>query len=398
MRAWAINFVVLAFLEMPAGADPVDEKPREHSQPLAVEVIDSDGRAVEGADVGLCAAVGEWARKQADKDGTQWHYWLHARTDITGRANLKDDEKLLRGCAVLARHEKRKISGCIAVDAGAIQRSVRLILKPEIEITAELHCEALASRGIKYLPAGVAVDLGRPRVLVVSSDSGRLRFSLPPGAYQLQFDTYLHRAEMVKRLLTVSAHDGPLDLGRIELTAVKAELLVGMPAPEVPDVVAWKNGPGRTLADLRGQVVLLDFWGHWCGSCVAEMPKLFELHDKYHDRGLSILGIHVDHADDPSERVDSVAKLDKELADSRRALWANRDIPFPVAMIVRDSDKYGNTIAGVAQHAVDTTYGIAVYPTHVLIDRRGKVIRTFVGGISYHEDGMDVLEKALAAE
>jgi hypothetical protein len=208
MRSWALGLALCAIFVRLAGADPADEKSREQSLTLAVEVIDGDGRAVEGAEVGLCAAVGEWARKQAEKDGTQWHYWQHARTDSAGRANLQDYEKFLRGCALLARHEERKISGCIAVDAGASQQPVRLILQPEIEVTAELHCEALASRGIKYLPAGVAVDLGRPRVLVVSSNSGRVRFSLPPGEYQLQIDTYLHRAEITKRPLTISAQKG----------------------------------------------------------------------------------------------------------------------------------------------------------------------------------------------
>jgi thiol-disulfide isomerase/thioredoxin len=388
--------VAFALVLFAARVTAGDEQEVVASASLAVEVIDSDGKAVAGADVGLCAAVGAWARKQADKDGTQWHYWQHARTDSAGRANLQDYEKLLRGCAVLARHEQRKLSACIAVDASQLQQPVRLILQPEVEVTAELHCEALASRGINYLPAGVAVDLGRSRVLVVSENSGRLRFSLPPGEYNVLFDTHLHRAEIMKRPLTVSAGDGLLDLGRIELTAVKAELLLGEPAPEIPDIVAWKNGPGIKLADLRGRVVLLDFWGHWCGSCIAEMPRLFELHDKYHARGLSFVGVHVDVSEEPAQRVGTVEKLDRELVDSRRGLWVDRDIPFPVALVVGNADHYGKGTSGRALNAIDATYGITVYPTHVLIGRDGKVLRTFAGGISSHSDGIETLEAAIA--
>jgi thiol-disulfide isomerase/thioredoxin len=71
--------------------------------------------------------------------------------------------------------------------------------------------------------------------------------------------------------------------------ADRLTLKTGFPAPEFSFVDL--NDKKRRLSDYRGKVVLLDFWGTWCGPCVAGVPELVDLYEKYHARGFEIIGI-----------------------------------------------------------------------------------------------------------
>src|SRR5829696_486322 len=105
-------------------------------------------------------------------------------------------------------------------------------------------------------------------------------------------------------------------------------LHLGKPAPELRKIKAWKNTPGGgplTLAGLRGKVVLLDFWGHWCYPCCQEMPSLMKFYDEHRAQGLEVIAVHDDS-------VASIDEMDRLLSKVRKDLWAGRDLPFPVAL------------------------------------------------------------------
>jgi thiol-disulfide isomerase/thioredoxin len=110
-----------------------------------------------------------------------------------------------------------------------------------------------------------------------------------------------------------------------------------------------------SLASYKGKVVLVDFWGTWCGPCVAAMPKLTELHEKYHSKGFEILGVAADDSDSL-----------KEFLDKKPLAWKN----------VTD-----------AESELAMKYLIEAYPTTLLVDKQGKHVATNLHG--------EALEKAV---
>lgn len=71
--------------------------------------------------------------------------------------------------------------------------------------------------------------------------------------------------------------------------ALKIAAMVGTEAPEI-DAEAFVACDPVSMQDLRGKVVLIDFWAVWCGPCIQTFPHLIQWHEKYSDRGLVILG------------------------------------------------------------------------------------------------------------
>lgn len=74
---------------------------------------------------------------------------------------------------------------------------------------------------------------------------------------------------------------------------IMARLSPGALAPDF--TLADTAGNALTLSNLRGHVVLIDFWASWCVPCMAEMPTLKDIYAKYNGRGLKVLGVSMDH-------------------------------------------------------------------------------------------------------
>jgi thiol-disulfide isomerase/thioredoxin len=109
------------------------------------------------------------------------------------------------------------------------------------------------------------------------------------------------------------------------------------------------NGKQLDSEMYKGKVLLLDFWSTWCGPCVDEMPKLKKLYDRYHERGLEILGISWDR---------DLVKLQEFIR--------KHEIPWPQVRLADD----------LARTAVREVAGVEYVPRYFVIDREGKVETT----------------------
>jgi thiol-disulfide isomerase/thioredoxin len=369
-----------------------EENPTEPLVPIEVQLIDGDGKPVDGAEVGTSADIGygEAFLAQTAGSGTQWRYANHLRSAADGIARLSADPRNPGAwSSLIARHEGRKIAAIASVDQRKQDQPIRITLLPEREIVGEAGCPEVSSEAF----GGITVSIGQPDtmkpIIQWRLKEAKFRISLPPGTYGLGVEST--RAYRSKQHLVVAPGADDQRIEPIVLRAVEWAALVGKPAPELPDVLAWKNSAPVKLADLRGKVVVLDFWGYWCGPCVAGMPKLFELYDKHHGEGLEVIGVHEAFAGAGDEAlVDTVAKLDTRLTETRNELWQGRDLPFPVALVLGnlDAPEKGYSVRSPAS----ACYGIVGYPTYILIDRRGNLVGTF----HPNEEGIAQLEKTLA--
>jgi|GEM_PF-5808255 len=125
----------------------------------------------------------------------------------------------------------------------------------------------------------------------------------------------------------------------------KIQSQLGKPAPEF-EVGEWQSlnseMKGGTLESMRGEIVVIDFWGTWCGPCKAAMPKNTEMAEKYAEKQVRVIGIC------NTNRSESMMET-AERHDGRFAMAAD------------DSDK------------TKEAYGVQWWPYYVIVDREGIV-------------------------
>ena len=152
-------------------------------------------------------------------------------------------------------------------------------------------------------------------------------------------------------------------------------------ASRPPEILVdeWIDQKPTRLAELRGQVVLLDFWAPWCGPCRVTFPRLQKLHETYKGKGLVILGMTNFFGHAEGKELNHAQEL-----DYLRTFKKTFRLPYGFA--VADSEDN------------DRNYAVGSIPTTFLIDRRGVVRFISVGSGEQENAALHAMIKKLIAE
>lgn len=143
---------------------------------------------------------------------------------------------------------------------------------------------------------------------------------------------------------------------------LRGAVVAGMEAPDI--AMADRNGNIRRLSDLRGKVVLIDFWASWCAPCRRENPNVVRLYKKYKDKGFEIFSVSLDNS-----REKWLQAIEKDGLE-----WENHV-----------SDLRGWNSAG------GRLYGVTSIPATVLVDKDGTVLARNLRGAELENKLKEIL-------
>jgi thiol-disulfide isomerase/thioredoxin len=203
----------------------------------------------------------------------------------------------------------------------------------------------------------IAAELGSPSFFYYAADK-KITYMIETGRKQQALETYLTS-------LIAASKELPLDQQRQDAISrlkkrEKHYNLLGAEAPELVNIAAWLPGEKKTIAGLKGKVVLLDFWATWCGPCFKAFPSLIEWQQEYKKDGLEILGISRFEGRVNGAPADTKAEL-----EYLKGFKIKEGLTYDLLVGSDPTNQYNYYATGL--------------PTTVLIDRKGVVRYIEVG-------------------
>ncbi len=217
--------------------------------------------------------------------------------------------------------------------------------------------------GVVMILAALAIYTGYDRVLQT-----RLLDAFPRyGTFLNQFEKNDNVKKELDKLKDPQSEVSLMDQIKKTSRSVMTGLTNQGQAPEFAGIKKWLNtedGKSLTMSELRGKVVLVDFWTYSCINCIRTLPYVTRWYEKYKDQGFVVVGVHTPEFE-----------FEKKESNVREAL-SRHQITYPVAM---DND-----------YATWQAYHNSYWPAHYLIDREGTIRQTHFG-----EGGYDETEQAI---
>jgi len=279
--------------------------------------------------------------------GQQYHTDAAGIVEIPGKNLFKD--RMVSAVVVSMRPE---------LGEGAIGMLHADLSQPELTLRLEPLAAVHLTLAADPLLAGQPTHLNLQRdgipLLPTIPFENAITLQLPPGEYKLMPTNSLAMSRLVDLVVKPGEHE--LDVP-LELVPTGLAKLIGQPAPELEEIAEWRGAPVK-LADLKGRIVILDFWGYWCGPCIQAMPNLMKLYDTYPESEVTIIAIH-------DGSLKTIADVESQTTNVKQQVWGGRDLPFRIALA-------GGGGTGTRGRVI-ADYGITAFPTTLLIDREGKI-------------------------
>jgi RNA polymerase sigma factor (sigma-70 family) len=275
----------------------------------------------------------------------------------------------------------------LRVDLEAMRQPYEINLRPGRQVRIPIEHEVTLATGVLQswwelsdlagasgTDGGIFVMQGlvnRPAADQDSKSGDWIETYWPAGKYRLKVnsaDPVAHEgAEETAIDLVVPPGETPLQLPPIRMKVWPQRGLIGQLAPEL-EAKDLNTGLPVKLADSKGKVVVLDFWGYWCGPCIGAMPALMEAYDHFKGKPVSFIALH-------DQSIQSREAYDRRLTEVKRQAWSNRDIPFQVALD-RPEPEVAKGDAPIGKGITVKRYQIQLFPTTIVIDQEGKVAGT----------------------
>jgi len=226
--------------------------------------------------------------------------------------------------------------------------------------------------------AGVAYGLVRLSNIWRDSTHAAATVMVPRNAHLALGLTYGDRGFTTTPLRAVAS---PVDFvgmhlrkgpnGKVQVVAEEIQYEPGASMPELHATTL--DGKPVHLADYRGKVVVLDFWGYWCAPCVMKMPALCRIAKTYRDSNVVVLSIHDASVSSAAEYRDKYAKLvAPKLGATAPAFVELLDAPQYEA----GSGESATPIQSPASGATIAAFGISSFPTTMVLDPQGRFVGT----------------------